>query len=240
MSTTTSKFAAAQEVPAASTSSRGGILHRLSLGHWLMIVAGLLAALVNFAVLRAGDSSVLVAVAREDIRPGQKVGSEFFRLTKVHAGNEILGPFLTQEELEAVSGRVAIRPIAAGELITEGDLSGHGSEAGLRWMSIPIDPAHAAGGTLTAGDRVDVVQVVDGRVQLVAAGAEVVAAGRPDDEGFGGLSQYAVTLAVDVPTMLRLAAGLHGDSIEIVRSTGAEAPLLVPAQPSSSSQAPGA
>lgn len=214
------------------------MLHQLSLGHWLMIVAGLLAALLNFAVLRAGDNTVLVAVASDDIRPGQKVDPNFFRLTKVHAGNEVLGPFLTQEEINDVGGRVAVRSIAAGALVTESDLSGRGSETGLRWMSIPIDPAHAAGGTLAAGDRVDVIQVVDGRVQLVAAGSEVVAAGKPDDEGFSGLSQYSITLAVDVPTMLRIAAGIHGDSIEIVRSTGAEPATLVPTQAVGSPQAP--
>ncbi|MFN2555587.1 MAG: SAF domain-containing protein [Nitriliruptorales bacterium] len=237
MSTTSSRVAHAQALPSESKSPRRGILHQLSLGHWLMIVAGLLAALVNFTVLRASENSARVAVASGDIRPGEKVRPDSFRLTKVHAGNEILGPFLTQEELEDVGGRVAIRPIAAGAFITEGDLSGRGTESGLRWMSIPVEPAHAAGGALTVGDRVDVVQVVDGKVQLIAAGAEVVAAGKPADDGFGGLSQYSVTLAVDVPTMLRLAAGLHGDSLEIVRSTGAEAPVLVPSQSSGPSQA---
>ncbi|MDQ4129584.1 MAG: SAF domain-containing protein [Actinomycetota bacterium] len=240
MVATSPKVAPAQEVPPDSTPARQGLLHQLSLGHWLMIVAGLLAAVVNFAVLRAGDNSRWVAIASEDIRPGQKVTPDIFRLTKVHAGDEVLGPFLTQEELGDVAGRVANRPIAAGALVTEGDLSARGSETGLRWMSIPIDPAHAAGGALTAGDRVDVVQVVDGRVQLVAIGAEVVVAGRPDDDGFGGLSQYAITLAVDVPTMLRIAAGIHGDAIEVVRSTGADPPLPVPAQPAGSPQAPGA
>ncbi|MDP8928217.1 MAG: SAF domain-containing protein, partial [Actinomycetota bacterium] len=210
MSTTSSNVAPVQDVPPGSTSTRRGFLDQLSLGHWLMIVAGLLAALVNFAVLRAGDNVVRVAVASEDITPGQKVDPDFFRLIKVHADDEILGPFLTAEEIDAVAGRVAVRPITAGALVTESDLSGRGSETGLRWMSIPVDPAHAAGGTLADGDRVDVIQVVDGRVQLVAVGVEVVSAGTPDHDGFAGLSQYSITVAVDVPTMLRIAAAIHG------------------------------
>ncbi len=204
-----------------------------------MIVAGLLAALVNFAVLRVGDNAARVAVANDDIDPGQKVAPDDFRLTKVRADDQILGPFLSEGEVGDVTGRVAVKPIAAGALVTESDLSGRGSDTGLRWMSIPIDPAHAAGGTLADGDRVDVVQVVDGRVQLVAVGVEVVAAGAPDDGGLGGLSQYSITVAVDVPTMLRIAAAIHGEAIEIVRSTGAEAPILTPAlPPSGSPQAP--
>lgn len=202
-----------------------------------MIVAGLLAALVNFTVLRAGDNGVRLAVANEGITPGQKVDADLFRLTKVHADNEILGPFLTVEEIDDVAGRVAVRPIAAGALVTESDLSGHGTETGLRWMSIPIDPAHAAGGRLADGDRVDIIQVVDGRVQLVAVGVEVVSAGTQDHDGFGGLSEYSITVAVDVPTMLRLAAALHGEAVEIVRSTGAEAPVLTIAPPSGPSEA---
>lgn len=203
-----------------------------------MIVAGLLAALVNFTVLRAGDNAVRLAVANEDIRPGQKVDPGFFQFTKVHADGEILGPFLTADEIDDVAGRVAVRAIAGGALVTESDLSGRGSESGLRWMSIPIDPAHAAGGTLAVGDRVDVIHVVDGRVQLVAVGVEVVSAGTPDQDGIGSLSQYSITVAVDVPTMLRVAAAIHGESIEIVRSTGAEAPMLTTAPPSGPSQAP--
>lgn len=236
--TTSSNAAPVQDVPVGSTSTRRGILNQLSLGHWLMIVAGLLAALVNFAVLRVSDNAVRVATARDDIAPGQKVDSDFFRLTRVRADDEILGPFLTAEEIDDVAGRVAVRPIVAGALVTESDLSGRGSETGLRWMSLPIEPAHAAGGTLTDGDRVDVIQVVDGRVQLVAVGAEVVAAGTPDEGGFGGLSQYSITLAVDVPAMLRLAAAINGESIEIVRSTGAEAPILAPTPPPGSPQSP--
>ncbi len=236
MSTTSSNVAPVQDVPADSTSTRRGIRSQLSVGHWLMIVAGLLAALVNFTVLRAGDNAVRLAVASQGITPGQKVDPDFFQLTKVHAEPEVLGPFLTAEEIDDVVGRVAVRPIAAGALVTESDLSGQGSETGLRWMSIPIDPAHAAGGKLAAGDRVDVIQVVDGRVQLVAVGVEVVSAGTHDHDGFGGLSQYSITLAVDVPTMLRIAAAIHGETIEIVRSTGAEAPILT-APPSGPSEA---
>lgn len=217
--------------------TRRGILDRLSPGHWLMIVAGLLAALVNFSVLRAGENAVKVAVAGDDIAAGQKVNPDSFRLTEVNAGDEVLRPFLTEDEFNNVAARVAVRPIAAGTLVTESDLSGRGTESGLRWMSVPIDPAHAAGGTLADGDRVDVIQVVDDKVQLVAVGVEVVAAGRPDEGGFGGLSQYSVTLAVDVPSMLRIAAAIHGDSIEIVRSTGAEAPRLTTVQPPTGSGA---
>lgn len=108
-----SNVAPVQDVPAGSTATRRGLVNQLSVGHWLMIVAGLLAALVNFAVLRVGDNAAHVAVASDDIKPGQRVDPDSFRLTKVRADAAILGPFLTAEEVDGVAGRVAVKPVAA-------------------------------------------------------------------------------------------------------------------------------
>ena len=49
---------------------------RLSMGHGLMLAAGLLAALLNLALLRGGGETVLVAVAAGDIQPGERLTAD--------------------------------------------------------------------------------------------------------------------------------------------------------------------
>jgi hypothetical protein len=72
-----------------------------------------------------------------------------------------------------------------------------------------------------AGDLVDVIVVRDGIARYVTTGAEVIAAG-DSGSGVGTRSGFTITLRVDAPTSLRLAAALNGGALEIVRSTGAE------------------
>lgn len=53
--------------------------HRLSRGHWIALVAGLLAALVNIAVLRDRRDTTLVAVATEPIETAAPVTPRMVR-----------------------------------------------------------------------------------------------------------------------------------------------------------------
>ena len=72
------------------------------------------------------------------------------------------------------------------------------AKAGLRAMSIPIDPSRAVGGRLAAGDRIDVLFAGDREVSIIVRDAEVIAI---DAKGRGGIgetsSPFTVTIAVD-------------------------------------------
>jgi Flp pilus assembly protein CpaB len=91
-------------------------------------------------------------------------------------------------------------------------------------MSIPVESAHAVGGSLAAGDRVDVIQVdEDGQARYVVSSAQVLAANRPDSGVIGAASgASSITVAVDARQALKLAAAIRSQRFEIVRSTGAE------------------
>lgn len=88
-------------------------------------------------------------------------------------------------------------------------------------MSLPVPVEHAAGGSLVAGDRVDVVSVVEGVAQFIATGLEVVSVSETGAGTIGSVTSHHVVVAVEAEDALRLAEALDADSMELLRSTGA-------------------
>lgn len=202
---------------------RRGLLRRVSAGHALLVVVGLLAALTNFAVLRSADATVRVASAARDLRPGEILAPDALTFTDVDVEDAVAATLLRPGEVERFTGSVIANHVGAGELITRTDLSRPATDSGLRAMSIPVEPAHAVGGALRPGDRIDVIEVVDGTARYIAVNVEVVAvADRGGGAALGGLTPYSVTVAVDDASALLLAAAVRADAVELVRSTGAD------------------
>lgn len=198
---------------------------RFSVGHGLMVGAGLLAALLNFAVLRGNDETVWVVTAARDIQPGETLRGELLSTVQLDADSSALSGLFVGERIAELDGTTVAARIGAGEPVLRSAIVPPGSADGLRAMSVPVDPAHAVGGRLRAGDRVDVIEVVDGGARYVATDVEVIGVADLASGGaLGGLGSYSVTLAVDDLTALRLAAGVRGDRLEIIRSTGAAPP----------------
>lgn len=197
---------------------------RLSVGHVVMAVAGLLGFLLTLALLQAADETVAVAVAASDIEAGERVDAGSFELADVGAGGAVIDTLLLGEEIDTIEGRVAARRVEKGELVSLSDLEPAGAGAAPRSMSFPIEAARAVDGGLAPGDRVDVVAASDGAARYVLAGAEVLAV----DSGGGsgalrtGGDALTVTLAVLPDDAVRLAAALDGATVTLVRSTGAE------------------
>jgi hypothetical protein len=63
---------------------------------------------------------------------------------------------------------------------------------------------------------------VDGEAVFVASDLEVTGVAEDSSGGIGAVSQYHIVLSVSADQALALAAALDSDSLEIVRSTGAE------------------
>lgn len=190
----------------------------------ITLLAGLLAMLLVFSVLRERDTTFRVAVAGSEIRAGTVVGQAPFRLVNVHVPADVRDALVDPAALAGLRGWVAARTIRPGEPVSRGDLRPPAAPSALRAMSIPVEAAHAVGGALAAGDRVDVVQVdEDGQARYVVSGAEVLAVNRPGTGVIGAAAgSSSITVAVDARQALRLAAAIRGQRFEIVRSTGAE------------------
>jgi hypothetical protein len=89
-------------------------------------------------------------------------------------------------------------------------------------MSLPVPVEHAAGGSLVAGDRVDVIAVSDGVAGFVAVDLEVTSVADGASGAIGTVSSYHLVVNVDSDEALRLAEALAAGPVEIVRATGAE------------------
>ncbi len=215
---------ASQRAPASAPRGPGA-RSRLSLGHVVTLLAGLLAMLLVFSVLRERDTTWRAVVAGGEIRAGTAVDRASFRLVDVHVPDSVRGTLVAPASLARLRGWIATRTIQPGELVSRGDLRAPAAPSALRVMSIPVEAAHAVGGSLAAGDQVDVIQVdEDGQARYVVSGAQVLAVNRPDAGVIGAAAgSSSITVAVDARQALRLAAAIRGQRFEIVRSTGAAA-----------------
>lgn len=209
--------------PSGTTAqARRALRTRVSLGHLAVFGVGLVAVVLNYSLLRARDDTVRVAVAARDLVAGAAVTPDAFRFTRARLDEQVLDTLLQPETVGQVDGWVATGLVPAGELVQRSDLLPVAARAGQRAMSLPLEPAHAAGGALTPGDRVDVVEVHGATARYVVTGAEVLAVTDTGAAtGLAGAGAFSVTLAVDDRAALRLALAIRADAVEVVRATGA-------------------
>lgn len=187
-----------------------------------MIVAAVLAGLLNLVALRSGDDRVRVAVAASPLPAGQPVAAHALRYAELAADPGVVEQLLQPEQAVDVDGWTAAGDIAEGALVRRGDLRAPAAGDGQRAMSIPLEPAHAVGGALAAGDRVDVIDVRTDAAEYVVTDAEVLGVSRSaGGPGLAGLGGFSITVAVDDGAALRLALAIRNDAVEVVRATGA-------------------
>ena len=195
---------------------------RVSRGHVVMAVAGVVGVVLSFAALRQREGATAVLVAAHEIRAGEAVSPADFRTAHVTLTPGILATVARAAERGRLRGRIAGTTIAAGELVTMRSLRPRAAPQRLRAMSIPIDPARAVGGRLAAGDRVDVLFAGDQAVSIIVADAPVLAV---DARGRGGIgesaSPFTVTIGVSARQSQLVAAAVADGDISLARTTGA-------------------
>ena len=196
---------------------------RVSRGHVVMALAGIVGFVLSFAVLRQRDGETAVLAAAHEIRAGETITASDFRAVRVTLTPEVLATFAQADDRRRLRGRIAGSTIAEGELVTRRTLRSRAAPHGLRAMSIPIDPARAVGGRLAAGDRVDVLFAGQQAVSIIVADAPVLAV---DARGRGGIgesaSPFTVTVGVTARQSQLVAAAVADGEISLARTTGAE------------------
>lgn len=202
--------------PARRRSSR-----RPSATHVLIAVVVILAFVLNLLVLQDRSATTLVALTERPLAAGSTFDLDSVRLVPVDASFEGLGTLVGEEDLKRYEGWVVTHSVPSDGLIAMDDLAAPGSDSGFRSMSLPVAVEHAAGGSLVAGDRVDVISVVNGEARFIATALEVIAVSEIASGSIGSVSSHHVTLAVESDDALRLAEALDAGSMEVVRSTGA-------------------
>lgn len=230
----TESATARQEDQTSSSSARRSLVSRLSIGHVVMILAGLVAILLNLAFLRSGADTINIAVARSSMVAGTVLDGNSFGAVEVGDAGELAPGLITMEAATGLYGSVLVRDIEAGEPIRQSDLREAGSTLALREYSIEVGRAEAAGGSILKTDTVDIIAVIDTRAFYVAAGLDVVRI-TDNDTGLGG-GDLVIVLSVDDRTALEIESARAAGSIAIVRSTGAPPPVTGPVSVDPSSQ----
>lgn len=185
----------------------------------LAVVLGLVAAVL---VLRlTHTTTVQAAVADRPLIAGEVVRVADLRFEDVGASGPLAETLLRPADVEALSGRQAARAIPAGSLVTKADLVEAGAAPQLRHMSVPIEPPRAAGGSLTRGDTVDVIDSSGAAPVFVVTGAKVLDVASTGSARPGANTKYSVTIGVDDAAALRLAAAITAGKVDVLRSTGA-------------------
>lgn len=206
----------------AGTSQPAGrrMRRRLSASHILVAIAFVLAFVLNILALQDRSANTLVAVADRPIAAGGVLSADMLRLVPITSEFEALESLVTQGEVASYTGWIVQRAIPEGGVLDRVSLAEPGAPSGKRSMSIPIVVSRAAGGTIVAGDRVDVIAVGDGTAAYVVAGVEVVATPAAGSGAFGA-TDYHLVVAVDAVQALALAGAMESGRIDVVRSTGA-------------------
>src|SRR5690242_437341 len=91
---------------------------RVSTGHVVMVLAGLIGALLTLTALRAADHTTPMLAAARDIAPGTAIDARALRVARVHADAATLATLIAPDQLDAVRGWVAVEDIPAGSLLT--------------------------------------------------------------------------------------------------------------------------
>jgi Flp pilus assembly protein CpaB len=213
----------AQRAKTAVAARRRALASRVSTGHVVMVLAGVLGALLTLSALRAADNTRPMLAATSDIAAGTVVDTHSFRTTRVHAGRDVLATLFDASELAGLRGRVAVERIPAGALVTRDAVRRVAAGDGPRAMSFPIPRSRAVGGALVVGDRVDVLSVLrnSGRSGYVATDIQVLAFTGSGSGPLQGSDDASVTLAVASDGAARIASALETGTITLVRATGA-------------------
>lgn len=223
MTQTVERSDRAAAVPIGEPVPKRPLASRLSLGHLIMVVAGLTAFILVLTVLRDRSEVVQVAVAATDIQVGTRASSQLFDIVDISGADDLAQQLVTIDAAASLveTGQIATRNVAAGEPITASSFDVPSEATQVRAMSIPVSPAHAVAGALTEGDVIDLIVVSDGVARYIATTIEVIAVSA-DGTGIGSSSAMTITVAVDAELSLRVASALNSGSLEIVRANGTQ------------------
>jgi Flp pilus assembly protein CpaB len=210
-------------------SRRRAFTSRVSTGHVVMVLAGVLGALLTLNVLRAADDTTPVLVAATDLAPGSVIDTSSVRVARVHADADVLASLIPGSELEDVQGQVATGAAREGSMLSRDLLQPLDAGRAGRLMSFPITRARAVAGQLSSGDAVDVLAVErdTGRSGYVVTSVPVVSVSGSSSGPLDTDGDFIVTVSIEPAAATRLAAALEVATVTLVRSTGA-APLSLP------------
>ena len=214
-------------------STKRSLSSRLSVGHVLTALAGLL-TFVFFLLILAERSTteISVVVAQTTIEEGVPLTADLFDTVTV-PDDSPLATGSVSELSELDGSTTAQRTIPEGSVLYESDFLEAAAitpGGGLRSISIPVKEETAVGGALRTSDLVDLIATDNGVVWIPVAGVEVLDTGSDGSSSLGavGSEQNFITLAVTADQAVAIAQADSVADIYVVRSTGAKKLPVLP------------
>ena len=187
------------------------------------VLGGVLVALSGLATFAmwaraTGTPEHAYAVAAETLDPGDPVGPDAVRWVRMDLPAGVAGAAFGDGA--GLEGRVALAPIAEGELIQAASLSDQGGHDPTAELSIALARERAVNGRLRPGDLVDVYATTqDAGTTQVAAGIRVLdvsEAGGTFDAG----GDLTVTLGVsDGEEQVAIVDAASSGAVTLIRTT---------------------
>ena len=221
-------YSSQPQVPVAVPKRKVG--SRFTSGHLLMVLSGMIAFLLVLVVLRAGDATITVFVAKEDIVAGQRLTLSQFDAKEIPS-SDIDSAYVNEEEITDDTVFFASRSISKGEPLLDRSRTPEVDKSDVRLQSIPIDRSLAVAGNLSKGDRRDVIYTPDEqcaeRVLRNIEGVDINSGSGGGALG-GGSSAYVITVAIKkAGDDLVLAGVINSAKFQLVRSTGTSASTVL-------------
>ncbi len=190
--------------------------------------------------------TVMVAVAKEELRYGMKIGTDSVRLVEWPADAAPKNAFNTIEDLfvPGVDQRTVIRQMEVNEPILKSKVTGFGEEAtvtallrkGMRAHTLPVDTGSSVAGFLHPGAQIDIYLTYSSKAsgqitKLLMPRAEIIAVDQTTDpEEYKARVARTVTLEVTPYDSQRLIlASRTGDLSFNLRGTGDDEELVAAA-----------
>lgn len=191
------------------------------------LVAGvlmvLLAVLGGAAAVSAADKSVQVWGVRRALTAGTTLQRDDVTARRVRLFGDDLKRYVDVRS-GSPEGRVLTRDLGDGDLLPVSALASADTKPETRVVGIPLDRAHAAGGSVERGDRVDVFatrKTAGGsETQAVLRNVLVVDVERPGG-GFGtGRAEFVVIVEVEPDDVLDLANAIRTAELDLSLVSG--------------------
>jgi Flp pilus assembly protein CpaB len=189
---------------------------RAVLGAALVALSGL-ATFVMWA-RATGTPEHAYAVAADTLDPGDPVGPGSVRWVRMDLPAGVAGAAF--DDGAGLEGRVALAPIAEGELVQAASLSDQGGRDPTAELSVALARERAVNGRLRPGDLVDVYATTqeDGTSQ-VAAGIRVLDVSEAGGT-FDGGGDLTVTLGVsDHDEQVAIVDAASANAVTLIRTT---------------------
>ena len=204
------------------------------LGALLITLAVLGVVVAHLSATASPDTRYLVAsseLASGTLLADTAAVQRSFRSVAIDLPDDVAAGAVTSDQAAQLVGRRVTAALVPGDLVRVSALAEVGADAGTTAFSFAVPPESAVGGSLVAGDRIDVVATVGTgesatTAYVVRAATLLEVAGT--DTGLGGASVRLTVELDDTTRVQALAHALATATVVVVRSPGDDPDLPAP------------